>query len=79
MPPPRSQAAQVLGQRVRARRTELGLTLEGAAPLCDLHWSFLGQIERGQRNLSLNNLLKVAKGLDIDPGDLVHGLEPEES
>jgi transcriptional regulator with XRE-family HTH domain len=77
MPSPRSQAAEILGQRVRARRTELGLTLEGAAPLCDVHWSFLGQIERGQRNVNLNNLLKVAKGLSIDPGKLVRGLEPE--
>ena len=76
MPPARSQATKTLGERVRARRTDLGLSLEAAAPLCDVHWSFLGQIERGQRNISLHNLLKVAKGLTIDPGKLVTGLEP---
>ncbi len=79
MPATRSQAAQILGERVRARRTELGLSLEAAAPLVGLHWSALGQVERGQRNISLHNLLKVAKGLSIDPGDLVGGLEPPPS
>lgn len=76
MPPARSPATKILGDRVQARRTELGLSLEAAAPLCSVHWSFLGQIERGQRNNSLHNLLKVSKGLDIDPGALVAGLEP---
>lgn len=76
MPTPRSSAAQTLGERVRARRTDLGLSLEAAAPLVGLHWSALGQVERGQRNISLHNLLKVADGLGIDPGDLVRGLKP---
>lgn len=78
MPAPKSPAAGEFGARVRARRVELGLTLEGAAPRCELHWSFLGQVERGQRNVSLHNILKVAKGLEIDPGELVRGLEPPE-
>jgi transcriptional regulator with XRE-family HTH domain len=40
-----------------------------------VHWAFLGQVERGQRNLRLSNLLKIAAGLGVDPGELVSGLK----
>lgn len=77
--PPVSPTAQRFGERVRDRRNELGLTQEAAAPRCGVHWTFLGQVERGQRNLSLHNIVKIATGLDIDPGDLVAGLPSPES
>jgi taurine dioxygenase len=76
VPEPISPAAEELGARVRARRQELGLTLESAAPRCGVHWSYLGQLERGRRNVSLHNLLGVAAGLDVDPATLVTGLLP---
>ncbi|WP_231398521.1 helix-turn-helix domain-containing protein [Conexibacter woesei] len=41
-----------------------------------VHWTFVGQLERGRRNVSLHNLLKVAAGLGVDPGELVAGLKP---
>ncbi|MFV0461040.1 MAG: helix-turn-helix domain-containing protein [Actinomycetales bacterium] len=72
--PPLSPATAQFGSRVRVRRAELGLSQEALADRCDLHWTFIGQVERGQRNLSLHNILKVARGLGIDPGDLVRGL-----
>jgi transcriptional regulator with XRE-family HTH domain len=56
------------------RRNALRLSQEGLANRSDLHWTFVGQVERGQRNLSLRNLLKLAAGLDIDAGELVQGL-----
>jgi transcriptional regulator with XRE-family HTH domain len=46
------------------------------AEQASVHWTFLGQVERGQRNLSLHNLLKLAAGLGVDPGELVRGLRP---
>jgi len=55
---------------------KLGLSQEAAAERCGVHWTFLGQVERGRRNLSLHNILKLAAGLDVDPADLVRGLEP---
>lgn len=76
MPPPLSSATKAFGQRVRARRNELGLSQEALADQCGVHWTFLGQVERGQRNLSLHNILKVARGLQLDPADLVRGLKP---
>jgi transcriptional regulator with XRE-family HTH domain len=73
---PISEATRILGERIRAHREALGLSQEALAYDCDVHWTFLGQVERGRRNLSLHNLLKIADGLDVDPGDLVEGLKP---
>ena len=76
MPPAMSSALETFGQRVRARRGELGLSQEGLADVAGLHWTFVGQVERGRRNLSLHNVLKLAEALQIDPGKLVEGLSP---
>jgi transcriptional regulator with XRE-family HTH domain len=76
MPAPLSSATAELGARVRARRQELGRSQEALAQAADLHWTFVGQVERGRRNISLHNLLKLAVALDIDPGELVRGLRP---
>jgi transcriptional regulator with XRE-family HTH domain len=78
MPSPLSSATQTLGERIRSRREGLGLSQEALAHRCGVHWTFLGQVERGRRNLSLHNLLKFAKGLGVDPAELVQGLQPPE-
>lgn len=75
--PPLSTVTAAFGQRVRARRHELGLSQEQLAEVASLHWTFIGQVERGQRNLSLHNIVKLADGLDIDPGELMSGLKGE--
>lgn len=41
---------------------------------CGLHRTYYSAIERGERNVSLLNLLKLARGLSVDPGQLVAGL-----
>jgi transcriptional regulator with XRE-family HTH domain len=76
MATPISPALETLGVRIRTRRNELGLSQEALADRAQLHWTFVGQVERAQRNLSFHNLLKLAQGLDIDPGKLVTGLKP---
>ena len=72
--PPISPAAGEFGARVREHRQALGLSQEALADRSNMHWTFVGQVERGQRNLSLHNILKVAEALDVDPGVLVAGL-----
>ena len=72
--PPMSEAARQLGERVRERRHALGLSQERLAEDSDLHWSALGRIERGQSNLTLTNLIRLAEVLEVNPGDLVRGL-----
>jgi transcriptional regulator with XRE-family HTH domain len=71
---PISLAARTFGERVRARRHELGKSQEQLADGCGLHWTYVGQVERGRRNISLHNILKIAGGLEIDPAELVRGL-----
>ncbi|RWA16580.1 hypothetical protein MBRU_07595 [Mycolicibacterium brumae DSM 44177] len=59
---------------MRARRLELGLSQEAAAARCGIHWTQLGKVERGQRSLRLETIVKIAEGLDVDAGKLVSGL-----
>ena len=69
-----SPAARTFGERVRARRQELGESQESLAAAAGLHWTFVGQVERGRRNISLHNILKLAHALRVDPGELLRGL-----
>lgn len=71
---PVSPATQEFGRRVVERRHELGLSQEKAAEVIGLHWTYLGQVERGRRNITLNNIVKIAVGLGVDPGELVKAL-----
>ena len=75
MAEPLSTATRELGKRIRQHRLALDLSQERLANAAGLHWTFIGQCERGQRNISLHNLLKLAHGLKVDPGELVRGLK----
>ena len=68
---PVSDAAAEFGRRVRAKRNDLGISQEGLAEAAGLHWT---QVERGRRNLTLHNIVKLAQGLGCDAGELVEGL-----
>jgi transcriptional regulator with XRE-family HTH domain len=76
MPQPISEATRLLGKRIREHRKAQGLSQEALASKSGIHWTFIGQVERGRRNLNLHNLLKIARGLDVDPAELIRGLEP---
>jgi transcriptional regulator with XRE-family HTH domain len=76
MATPLSTATRKFGERVRSRRNDLGLSQEALADVAGLHWTFVGQVERGQRNLNLHNICKLAKALRVDPSQLVEGLKP---
>lgn len=54
-----------LGQRIRELRLKAGLTQEQLAERADLHPTYLGGVERGERNLSLNNLDKLAGAMQV--------------
>jgi transcriptional regulator with XRE-family HTH domain len=63
-----------LGKSVRKRRLALGLSQEALAERADLHWTYIGGIERGERNVSLVNIVKVAHALDVTPSKLLAGI-----
>jgi len=62
---------QIVGQKVRKRRKELGFTQERLAEISGLHRTYIAGIEAGKRNISLKNLEKLAKALKISPDDLL--------
>lgn len=61
---------QIFGNTIRDLRKQKGLSQEKLADLCNIHRTYMGSVERGERNLSLMNILLLAKGLDVLPGDL---------
>jgi len=60
-----------VGLNIRKIREDKGLSQEKLAALADLHRTYIGQIERGEKNLGLRNLEKIAKALAVDIRDLV--------
>ena len=62
---------QRLGRRIRARRLELGLTQQELADSSGLHRTFIGFVERGERNLAILNLRLIATALRTPIEDLL--------
>lgn len=69
-----TEAARVVGERIRAIRNRLGLSQEDVANLAEMHPTNYGKIERGAANPSLTTLLRIADALDADPADFVDGI-----
>jgi transcriptional regulator with XRE-family HTH domain len=61
---------QRFGQRVRRLRLDRALTQEQLAQRAGLHPTYVGGIERGERNLGLDNLFKLAEALVVHPSEL---------
>jgi len=58
------------GKRLRSLRREKGYSQEKLAELASLHRNYIGMIERGERNVSLLNIKKLARALNIEIKDL---------
>lgn len=61
---------EIFGNTVRTLRIQKGLSQEALAELCNLHRTYIGGIERGERNVALMNILYIAKALDVLPTEL---------
>ena len=70
---------QRFGKAIRRRRRELDFSQEELAERADLHRTYISDIERGERNPSLENIEKLAKALDISVARLFtdYGVEVE--
>ena len=62
--------AHKLGMRVRQLRLARGWTQEQLAERAGVHEKFLGAVERGERNLTLRNITRIARGLNVPIGAL---------
>jgi transcriptional regulator with XRE-family HTH domain len=70
MPAQKSAANVALGKAIRAAREEAGHTQESFAARADVDRSYYGAIERGQFNLSVDTIAKIAKGLEMTASEL---------
>jgi len=59
------------GNKVRERRLKLGLSQEGLASRAGVHRTYIGMIERAEKNITLENIEKIAKALEISLDDLM--------
>lgn len=65
---------RLFGARVRALRLRRNLSQEKLAELADLHRNYVGGIERGERNVGLLNIVKLARALAVRPASLMERL-----
>jgi transcriptional regulator with XRE-family HTH domain len=59
------------GRQLRHLRQQRNLSQEDLAEKCELHRTYIGGIERGERNVALLNILKIAKALNVRPSELL--------
>lgn len=53
------------GQRVRSQRMKLGISQEELAARADVHRTYIGMLERAEKNITLENIEKICKALDL--------------
>jgi transcriptional regulator with XRE-family HTH domain len=70
----RADILERFGERVRALRREQGYSQETFAAACQLDRTYIGGIERGERNLALRNIEAIAQTLGISLSELMAGL-----
>ena len=64
---------ETVGKNIKSTRTEKGLSQEKLAELTGLHRTYIGAVERGEKNISTKNIEKIAKALAIQPYKLLIG------
>ncbi|MGC3985737.1 MAG: helix-turn-helix transcriptional regulator [Pseudorhodoferax sp.] len=72
--PSKEKSQVVFGATLRGFREAQALTQEALAERADLHTNYVSSVERGERNLSLHNIVRLAYALDIDVAALVRPL-----
>ncbi len=70
----KSRVLVLLGKRLAEARRAKGYSQESFANEMGLHRTYAGMIERGERNMTVINLLRACTALSIKPGDLLDGL-----
>ena len=65
---------QILGQRIRALRLQKNLSQKKFALQIDMDRTYLASVESGKRNISIENIYKISKGLNVSLEEFFRGL-----
>jgi XRE family transcriptional regulator, regulator of sulfur utilization len=71
-----SDLPKIIGKRIRNYRKEKGMSQEELAHKANLHTTYIGQLERGEKNATLESVEKVANALEISLEDLFRSVHP---
>ncbi|MHB9650069.1 helix-turn-helix domain-containing protein (plasmid) [Weissella paramesenteroides] len=66
---------KLIGNRIRCLRLQKNLSQEKFAELIGVHRTYIGMVERGERNITIQTLLKIAKGLDVHVWQLLKDID----
>jgi transcriptional regulator with XRE-family HTH domain len=69
-----SDLKDTVAARIRSLRMAQRLSQEALADLCHLHRTYIGAVERGERNITLRTLQCIAEALGVGPADLLQGV-----
>ena len=67
----RADPKRILGENLRRIRHETGISQEELADRANLHRTYISSIERGERNVSIENIFAIAQALNVPPADLL--------
>lgn len=73
----KKEILKLVGARIRVLRKERGMSQESLGEKGGFHFSYIGQIERGEKNVALLNLEKIATALDVNVAQLFNYINEE--
>jgi transcriptional regulator with XRE-family HTH domain len=65
------KAPELVGRNVKGYREKMGISQEKLADIAGLHRTYITQVEQGKRNLTVNNVFRLAEALEIEPNLLL--------
>lgn len=65
---------KLVGDNIREQRAKLKISQEELASRAGVHRTYIGGVERGERNVSLINIVAIARALGVPPADLLSGI-----
>lgn len=74
-----SEIAVIIGQRIRNYRTEKGLSQEKLAEMSGCHPTYIGQIERGEKNATLESIKKISSAMNVPLSKLFEKLGEDDT
>ena len=72
-----SELSEKIGKQLRSARRAAGLSQEALAEKCGLHPTYIGQIERGEKNATVESISRIARGLNISLASLFELIDDE--